>query len=111
MNSRKVERQKAAQMEAAKRVGKRALTLSMAKLRADALFEHFEQEMKLLAADKDSEEVQRDKTVAATKRMENTTFSRTDALISVQLRRSLCSCREMGRVAVLGRERRRASQG
>lgn len=85
MSTKKRERQKAAQLEAAKQLGKRVLTLSVAMLRADALYEKFEQEMKLLTAQPQNEDEHRSEAVAATKRMENTTFSRTDGLFSVQL--------------------------
>ena len=85
MSIKKRERRKAAQLEAAKRLGKRVLTLSIAMLRADALFEKFEEEMRVLAAQPQNEDEHRSEAVAATKRMENTIFSRTDSLFSVQL--------------------------
>ncbi len=72
-------------MRAVERIGKRALTLSIAMLRADALFEKFEEEMARLTVEADDEDARRAKAVEATKRMENTAFMRADALISVQL--------------------------
>ena len=85
MISKKRERQKEAEGEAVERIGKQALTLSFAMLRADALFEKFEEEMGHLASSSGTEDELRAETVEATKRMENTHFSRADALISVQL--------------------------
>ena len=85
MSSNKHERQGAAKMEAAKRIGKRTLTLSFAMLRADALFEKFEEEMGHLASSSETEDEHRAEAVEATKRMENTHFTRTDALMLVQL--------------------------
>lgn len=73
-------------MEAAKRIGKRALTLSFAMLRADALFEKFEEEMEHL---KSSSELEAKEELLAeleaTKRMKNTHSSRAHALMLVLL--------------------------
>ena len=54
-------------------------------LRADALFEKFEEEMGHLASSSETEDEHRAEAVEATKRMENTHFTRTDALMLVQL--------------------------
>lgn len=72
-------------MEAAKRIGKRALTLSFAMLRADALFEKFEEESEHLKSSSEPMDAIRAETVEATKRMENTHFSRANALMLIQL--------------------------
>ena len=83
--SSKRERQEAAQLDAAKRIGRQALTLSGAMLRVDALSEKVEEQMRRLAARPESEDDLRTEALEATKRLENSDLPRANALFSMML--------------------------
>src|SRR5437773_4032164 len=79
----KQERQRDAQLEATKRVGKQMLTLSVALLRVDALSEALSPVATRLAERPETQEQLGEEAFEATERLENSDLTRADGLLSL----------------------------